>query len=187
MFSLVKAYLKYDPAAKSFLEVLLLYPGIRVIFLHRMAHFFYRLGFPFLPRLLSEMGRFVAGIEIHPGAKVGQNVIFDHGLGIVIGETAEIGDGVILYQGVTLGGTDIQKHKRHPTIEAHVIIGAGAKVLGNITIGRDSRIGANSVVIESVPSGSTVVGIPGKVIKRTVEKGRELCHNEIDGGFDASI
>lgn len=187
MFSLAKAYLNYDPAAKSLIEILLLYPGIKATCLHRVAHLFYSMHIPFLPRFVSEVSRFITGIEIHPGAQIGKNVIFDHGHGIVIGETAVVGDDVILYQGVTLGGTSTSKTKRHPTIESRVILGTGSKVLGNITVGCDSRIGANSVVIENVPSGSTVVGIPGKVIKRAVEKGKELCHNEIMGGFDASI
>lgn len=187
MFRLAKAYLNYDPAAKSLIEIVLLYPGVKATCLHRIANFLFSFGIPFFPRLVSELSRLITGIEIHPGAQIGKNVLFDHGNGIVIGETAVVKDDVILYQGVTLGGTSTAKTKRHPTIESRVIIGAGAKVLGNITVGCDSRIGANSVVIENVPSGSTVVGIPGKVIKRAVEKGKELCHDEIMGGFDASI
>lgn len=187
MFSLIKAYLDYDPAARGILEIALLYPGVKATFFHRIAHLCYQMKLPFLPRMLGELSRILTGIEIHPGAKIGKRVIFDHGMGIVIGETAEIRDDVILYQGVTLGGTDTARVKRHPTIESRVIIGAGAKVLGNIVVGSDSRIGANSVVVENVPEGSTVVGIPGRIIKRAVAKGKELCHNEIMGGFDASI
>ena len=163
MFELLDSYLKYDPAAKSILEVLLFYPGIKALLLHRIAHTLYQLGVPLLPRMLSEIGRFLTGIEIHPGAQIGQNVIIDHGMGIVIGETAIVGNSVILYQGVTLGGVSTKKEKRHPTLEDEVIVGAGAKVLGNIVIGKASRIGANSVVLKDVPPGSTVVGIPGKV------------------------
>ena len=163
MFELLDSYLKYDPAAKSILEVLLFYPGIKALLLHRIAHALYQLGFPLLPRMLSEIGRFLTGIEIHPGAQIGQNVIIDHGMGIVIGETAVVGNSVILYQGVTLGGVSTKKEKRHPTLEDEVIVGAGAKILGNIVIGKASRIGANSVVLKDVPPGSTVVGIPGKV------------------------
>ena len=163
MFKLLDSYLKYDPAAKSILEVFLFYPGIKALLLHRIAHTLYQLGVPLLPRMLSEIGRFLTGIEIHPGAQIGQNVIIDHGMGIVIGETAVVGNSVILYQGVTLGGVSTKKEKRHPTLEDEVIVGAGAKVLGNIVIGKASRIGANSVVLKDVPPGSTVVGIPGKV------------------------
>ncbi len=184
---LLRAYVKYDPAATGIWEVLLLYPGVKAWVLHRFAHFFYRCHIPILPRLLCETGRFLTGIEIHPGATIGKRVIFDHGMGIVIGETAVVGDDSILYQGVSLGGTSLERKKRHPTIESHVVIGAGAKLLGNIVVGSGSRIGANSVVIESVPPGSTVVGIPGRVIRRPIEKGKELSHNDLLGGFDASI
>ncbi len=164
MLSLLRAYRAYDPAARSLLEILFLYPGVKAVAFHRIAHWMRNAGIPFLPRLLSEFSRFLTGIEIHPGAKLGRHVIIDHGMGVVIGETAEVGDGVILYQGVTLGGTDLHPVKRHPTLEARVVIGAGAKVLGNIIIGEGSRIGANSVVIESVPPHSTVVGIPARII-----------------------
>lgn len=181
MFELLNAYVKYDPAAKSRLEVFLLYPGIKAIFLHRLAQRFLRMGLPLLPRLLGEISRFLTGIEIHPGAQIGKRVIFDHGMGTVVGETAEIGDDVIIYQGVTLGGTNRVRAKRHPTIKCRVVIGAGAKVLGNIQIGEGSRIGANSVVVEDVPPLSTVVGIPGKVIKQGILQGDELCHDRIKG------
>jgi serine O-acetyltransferase len=153
-----------DPAAKSALEVLLCYPGLHAILLHRIAHRMYRWGVPLLPRLLSHFGRLVTGIEIHPGANIGRRFFIDHGMGVVIGETAEVGDDVLMYQGVTLGGTGGGKGKRHPTIGDHVVIGTGAKVLGNITVGARSKIGAGSVVVKSVPPHSTVVGVPGRVV-----------------------
>jgi serine O-acetyltransferase len=179
MFNLISAYKRYDPAAKSHLEILLFYPGIKALFFHRIAHALFKLSIPLLPRCISEISRFVTGIDIHPGAKIGCHVVFDHGMGIVIGETAEVGNNVIIYQGVTLGGTQLSHSKRHPTIEAGVVIGAGAKILGAINIGCCSRIGANSVVIENVPPYSTVVGIPGKIIKQGIEPGQELCHDRI--------
>jgi len=179
MFSLLKAYRKYDPASRSFLEILVLYPGIKAIFLHRIASRLWHLGLKFAARMISECCRFLTGIEIHPGARIGKNVIIDHGMGVVIGETAEIGDEVIIYQGVTLGGTTLEHVKRHPTIENHVVIGAGAKVLGNIVIGTGSRIGANSVVIKAVPPHTTVAGIPAKVVHAGIEPGEELCHDYI--------
>lgn len=177
----LRNYRKYDPAARSTLEIALLYPGIRVLIFYRLAHFLHRLSIPFFPRFFSELGRFLTGIEIHPGAKIGRGLIIDHGMGVVIGETAEIGNDVIIYQGVTLGGTSLAPTKRHPTIQDHVVIGAGAKVLGNITIGEGSRLGANSVIIESCPPYSTVVGIPGKAIPRSggVIPGQELQHEQI--------
>lgn len=180
MFELLESYLKYDPAAQSIWEVFICYPGPKAILIHRLSHFLYQHKIGLLPRLLSELGRFLTGIEIHPGARLGRNVIIDHGMGVVIGETAEVGDGVILYQGVTLGGTSTRKGKRHPTLENGVVVGAGAKILGDILIGQASRIGANSVVIESVPAGSTVVGIPGKRVSRPVNSGQELEHSLID-------
>lgn len=179
MFSLLKAYKTYDPAAKSYLEILLLYPGLKALVIHRLAHFLYKKNVPFIPRLLSGFARFLTQIEIHPGATIGQNVIIDHGSGIVIGETAEVGNNVLIYQGVTLGGTHLDPVKRHPTIGDHVVIGAGAKVLGNITVGEGSRIGANSVVIDNVPPHSTAVGIPVRILHRGVSKGHELDHEQI--------
>lgn len=179
MLDILRYYRNYDPAAKSTFEILFLYPGIRAICLHRLAHLLFCLGFPFIPRMISELNRFLTGIEIHPGAKLGKNVIIDHGMGVVIGETAEVGDYVIIYQGVTLGGTSTGRTKRHPTVKEHVVIGAGAKLLGAIEIGEGSRIGANSVVIDNVPAHSTVVGIPAKVIKRLVKPGEELNHDYI--------
>ncbi|MBI3695100.1 MAG: serine O-acetyltransferase [Acidobacteria bacterium] len=168
MFRAIKEQLdtifKEDPAAKSTLEVLLCYSGLHAILLHRVAHKLWVWGVPLLPRLISQFSRFLTGVEIHPGAKIGRRFFIDHGMGAVIGETAEIGDDVLLYQGVTLGGTGKEKGKRHPTIGNHVVIGTGAKVLGNITIGDRSKIGAGSVVVRSAPPHSTVVGVPGRVV-----------------------
>jgi serine O-acetyltransferase len=155
-----------DPAARSKLEIVLCYPGLHALILHRIANALWRHGAKLLARLLSHFSRWITGIEIHPGATIGRRFFIDHGMGIVIGETTEIGDDVSLYQGVTLGGTSWTKGKRHPTIEDRVVIGAGAIILGPITIGHDSRIGSSSVVIHDVPSFSTVVGIPGKVVHR---------------------
>lgn len=179
MWKTLKAYKHYDPAAKSHAEILLLYPGIKAVGFYRIAHTLYGLGIPFFPRMISEVSRFLTGIEIHPGAKIGCCLIIDHGMGIVIGETAEIGNHVIIYHGVTLGGTSVSHGKRHPTVHNHVVIGAGAKILGNITIGEGTRIGANSVVVDDVPPHSTVVGIPGKILKRGVKAGEELDHHSI--------
>jgi len=156
---LVSAYLKYDPATKSRIEIILLYPGIKAWLLHEVAHWAYGRGCPFFPRALSEVARFLTGIEIHPGAKIGRRVVMDHGMGIVIGETAIVGDDVLLYQGVTLGGTSLLRVKRHPTIGSCCVIGAGAKILGNITLGDGARVGANSVVLHDVAAGATVVGV----------------------------
>jgi serine O-acetyltransferase len=168
-----------DPAAKSTLEILLCYPGLHAILLHRLSHRLYRAGVPLFPRLISQFGRWITGIEIHPGAKIGRRFFIDHGMGVVIGETAEIGDDVLLYQGVTLGGTGKECGKRHPTVGNHVVVGTGAKVLGNIVIGDGSRIGAGSVVVRPVPPGSTVVGIPGKVVRRRAESGDDLDHGKL--------
>jgi len=153
-----------DPAAKSAVEVLLCYPGVHAILLHRLAHRLYRVGLPLVPRVISHFSRFLTGIEIHPGARIGRRFFIDHGMGVVIGETAEIGDDVLLYQGVTLGGTGHEKGKRHPTIGHHVVIGTGAQVLGNIVIGDRAKIGAGSVVVKSAPPHSTVVGVPGRIV-----------------------
>ncbi len=179
MFSLAKAYKSYDPAAKSLVEIVLLYPGFRAVLAHRASHFLYQHRVPFIPRLLSEWSRWMNGVDIHPGAKLGKRIVIDHGLGLVIGETAIVGDSVILYQGVTLGGTRLSPGKRHPTLEDHVVVGAGAKILGNIVIGRCSRVGANSVVIRDVPPDSTVVGIPAVVLPKGVIFGQELHHDYI--------
>jgi serine O-acetyltransferase len=180
MLYTLKRYYQYDPAAKSYLEIALLYPGVKAVAFHRLAHALSRARIPFLPRLISELSRFLTGIDIHPGARIGRGLIIDHGMGLVIGETSVVGDDVILYQGVTLGGTDLSRTKRHPTVQDHVVIGAGAKVLGNIVIGRGSRIGANSVVVDSVPEHTTVAGIPARVISNHgIDVGLELHHQDI--------
>ncbi|HEU0123177.1 MAG TPA: serine O-acetyltransferase [Bryobacteraceae bacterium] len=168
-----------DPAAKSVIEILLCYPGLHAILLHRIAHPLYKAGVPLIPRLISQFARWLTGIEIHPGAKIGRRFFIDHGMGVVIGETAEIGDGVLLYQGVTLGGTGKECGKRHPTLGNNVVVGTGAKVLGNIKIGNDARIGAGSVVIHPVPDNSTVVGIPGKVVRTREDASGPLDHGKL--------
>jgi len=166
----IRAAQKRDPAAKSFLEIILLYPGLHALVYYRFAHVLYTIKLFFLARLLSQVARFFTGIEIHPGARIGKRFFIDHGLGVVIGETAIVGNDVLLYQGATLGGTGIVAGKRHPTIGNNVVIGAGAKVLGNIIIGDNSYIGANAVVIKDVPSNSTVVGVPGRITKQDGKK-----------------
>nr|DAI61631.1 MAG TPA: serine O-acetyltransferase [Caudoviricetes sp.] len=155
--------MKNDPAARTKLEVLLLYQSIHVLIFYRIAHGLYKIKLFFLARLISQLGRFFTGIEIHPGAKIGKGLFIDHGMGVVIGETAEIGDNVTIYHGVTLGGTGKDKGKRHPTIGNNVIIGCGAKILGPISIGDGAKIGANSVVLKNVPKGKTAVGIPAVI------------------------
>lgn len=159
-----------DPAARSKIEVFLLYPTIHALIAYRISHFLYTKKLFFLARLISQIARFITGIEIHPGAKIGKGLVIDHGMGVVIGETAEIGDNVLLYHGVTLGGTGKDKGKRHPTIGDNVIIGSGAKVLGAIFIGSNAKIGANSVVLKDVPEGATAVGIPAKNIVKKKKK-----------------
>jgi serine O-acetyltransferase len=159
-----------DPAARNWLEVLFCYPGLQALMFHRFAHWLYVLGMPFIPRLISHLARFLTGIEIHPGAQIGQGVFIDHGMGVVIGETAIVGDYALIYQGVTLGGTGKESGKRHPTLGENVVVGAGAKVLGNIQIGNNARIGAGSVVLRDVPSDCTVVGVPGRVVYRAGER-----------------
>lgn len=154
-----------DPAAKSVLEIVLCYPGFHAILLHRFAHRLYQANLPIVPRFISQISRFLTGIEIHPGAKIGRRFFVDHGSGVVIGETTEIGDDVLVYQGVTLGGTGNEHGKRHPTVGNNVVIGSGAKVLGSIVIGNHVKIGAGSVVVHPVPDYSTVVGIPGRVVR----------------------
>jgi serine O-acetyltransferase len=156
-----------DPAARSNLEVLLTYPGLHAILLHRVAHRLHHRGWGLPARLLSHLGRLLTGIEIHPGAQIGRRLFIDHGMGLVIGETAVIGDDCHLYQGVTLGGTSTRREKRHPTLENHVVVGAGAKIIGNITLGSHARIGAGSVVVSSVPAYATVVGVPGHIVAFT--------------------
>jgi len=166
----IRAAQRRDPAAKSFLEVVLLYQGLHALVVFRVSHIFYRMHLFFLARLLSQGARFFTGIEIHPGARIGRRFFVDHGMGVVIGETSIIGDDVLLYQGVTLGGTGIVTGKRHPTIGNNVVIGAGAKVLGNITVGDNSYIGSNAVVIKDVPPNSTVVGVPGRITRQDGKK-----------------
>src|SRR5580704_5400793 len=156
----------HDPAAKSRLEVLLCYAGLHAVWFYRMNHWLWNHGLFLLARWLSEVARWLTGIEIHPGARLGRRLFIDHGMGVVIGETSVVGDDVTLYQGVTLGGTGKQHGKRHPTLEDHVVVGSGAKILGNITVGKNCRIGAGSVVLRNVPENSTVVGVPGHIIFR---------------------
>ncbi len=168
-----------DPAARNWLEVLFCYPGLQALLFHRFAHWLYVLGIPFVPRLISHIARFLTGVEIHPGAQIGQGVFIDHGMGVVIGETAIVGDYVLIYQGVTLGGTGKESGKRHPTLGENVVVGAGAKVLGNILIGNNVRIGAGSVVLRDVPSDCTVVGIPGRIVFRSGERVDPLEHGRL--------
>jgi serine O-acetyltransferase len=168
----VRAYRERDPAARSNLEVLLCYPGLHAIGIHAVSNYLWRHRFYTLGRFVSSIGRFLTGIEIHPGAKIGRRMIIDHGDGVVIGETAEVGDDVYIYHQVTLGGTSSEAVKRHPTVGNNVIIGAGAKVLGAITIGDGARIGANAVVVAAVPAGTTVVGIPARPVDRNQQKSR---------------
>ena len=169
MFYKIKKDIEYimenDPAARTKLEVFLLYPSIHARLAHMISHFLYKKNLLFLARLISQIARVLKGIEIHPGATLGAGILIDHGMGVVIGETAELGDRITIYHGTTLGGTGKEKGKRHPTVGDNVVIGAGSKVLGNIKIGSNSKIGANSVVLDDVPEGATVVGIPGKVVK----------------------
>src|SRR5512137_2052684 len=159
------AALSMDPAATSRIEVALTYAGFHALLFYRLAHWLAKYRVPFIPRALSQFARFITGIEIHPGATIGSGLFIDHGMGVVVGETTEIGDNVTLFQGVTLGGTGKQRGKRHPTIGSHVVVGAGAKVLGPITVGDYVKIGANSVVLQDVPDHSTVVGIPGRIVR----------------------
>ncbi len=166
----IKATLERDPAARNYLEVLLLYQGLHAIIFHRIAQFFLKIRLKFIARLISQVSRHLTGIEIHPGAKIKRGLFIDHGVGVVIGETAIIGDNVTLFQGVTLGGTGKEKGKRHPTIGNNVVVGSGAKILGGITIGDNSYVGSNAVVIKDVPPNSTVVGVPGRITKQNGRK-----------------
>lgn len=161
----IRAVFEHDPAARNVWEVIFLYPGFHARQCHRLAHTLWNWRIPFLPQLVSHVSRFITGIEIHPGAEIGEGFFIDHGMGVVIGETSEIKDNVALYQGVTLGGTSLQKKKRHPTLGNNVVVGAGAKLIGAITIGDNVKVGASSVVISSVPHNATVVGVPGRVVE----------------------
>lgn len=176
----VEVVFEQDPAARTYLEVVLTYSGLHAIWSHRLAHALYKRKFFFLARVISQISRFFTGIEIHPGAKIGRRFFIDHGMGVVIGETCEIGDNVTVFQGVTLGGTGKEKGKRHPTIMDNALIATGAKVLGSIIIGENSKIGAGSVVLKDVPPNSTVVGIPGKVvIQDGIRIGKDLNHCDL--------
>ena len=175
----IQVVFERDPAARSVLEVILTYPGVHAIILHRIAHFLYKRKLFLLARIISQINRFLTGIEIHPGAVIGHGFFIDHGMGVVIGETTEIGDNVTIYQGVTLGGTGKEKGKRHPTIGNNVVISAGAKVLGSIKIGNNVKIGAGSVVLKDVPDNCTVVGIPGRVVVRNGRNIADKTFNEI--------
>lgn len=161
----IQAVFEHDPAARNVWEIIFAYPGFHARQFHRLAHTLWHWRIPFFPRFVSHISRFLTGIEIHPGAEIGDGFFIDHGMGVVIGETAEIGDNVALYQGVTLGGTSLLKTKRHPTLGNNVVVGAGAKLIGAITIGDNVKIGAGSVVITSVPANATVVGVPGRVVE----------------------
>ncbi|MDT3699887.1 MAG: serine O-acetyltransferase [Thermincola sp.] len=177
----IKVIFERDPAAKSLLEVILCYPGLHALLFHRLNHKLYKKGFVLLPRLFSQIVRFLTGIEIHPGAQIGDGLFIDHGTGVVIGETAAIGNNVTIYQGVTLGGTGKQKGKRHPTVGNNVVVSTGAKILGNITIGDNARIGAGSVVLRDVPPNTTVVGIPGKIV---IREGINIADRDVEELID---
>jgi len=177
-----KACFERDPAARTplgFIEVILLYSGFHAIFIHRFNHLLHKLHIPLIPRFFSQLVRFFTGIEIHPGAKIGPGFFIDHGMGVVIGETAEIGENVTIYQGVTLGGTGTERGKRHPTLGNNVVIGAGAKVLGNIRLGNHVKVGAGSVVVHSVPENCTVVGVPAEIVRK---EGRRVSEVDLDHG-----
>jgi serine O-acetyltransferase len=181
----VRCVFARDPAARHWFEVITTYPGVHALWLHRLAHALWQLGLRWPARMLSHVGRFLTGIEIHPGARIGRRFFIDHGMGVVIGETAVIGDDCTLYHGVTLGGTSWQPGKRHPTLEDNVVIGAGAKILGPITLGSGARVGSNAVVVKDVPPGATVVGVPGQILRPTDDRGltRQATARRI--GFDA--
>ena len=185
----IRSVFNRDPAARSTAELLLAYPGLHAVWAHRTEHWLWEHGLKLLARWLSHVTRFMTGIEIHPGAQIGRGFFIDHGMGVVIGETAVIGKCVTLYHGVTLGGTSLEKGKRHPTLEDEVVVGAGAKILGNITIGAHSRIGANAVVVRSVPPNSVVVGIPGQVVVRSqpAAEGPDLEHGRLPDTIGESV
>ena len=175
----IRIVLREDPAARSIWEVIFCYPGVHALWLHRVAHFLWRRRLRFCGRLLSQISRFATGIEIHPGASIGRRFFIDHGMGVVIGETSEIGNDVLIYQGVVLGGTSLQKTKRHPTVGNNVCIGAGATLLGAITVGDGATIGAGSVVVQSVPPGATVVGVPGRAVEEQRRPVLDLEHGRL--------
>lgn len=182
----IKSVFDRDPAARNAIEVLLFYPGMHAIWMHRIAHFLWQNDFKLLGRGLSHISRFLTGVEIHPGAKLGKRVFIDHGMGIVIGETAEVGDDVLLYQGAVLGGVSSEHVKRHPTLEDRVIVGAGAVVLGNVRIGHDSRIGAGSVVVKDVPPNSTLVGVPARIVAERPAR-LDLRHDDLPDPLNAIL
>ncbi|NQT22760.1 MAG: serine O-acetyltransferase [Candidatus Omnitrophica bacterium] len=177
----VKAIFERDPAATSFLEVLITYSGLHAIIFYRITHRLHEMHIPFFPRLMSQFAKWITGIEIHPGAVIGKSLFIDHGMGVVIGETSVIGNNVTLFQGVTLGGTGKERGKRHPTLGNNVVVGTGAKILGNITVGDNVQVGANAVVIRDVPQNSTVVGVPGRIAKKEGRKipGINLNHTSL--------
>ena len=183
----VKTVFARDPAARSKLEVLLCYPGLHALWVHRLAHYLWKHRFRLLARYVSHIGRFLTGIEIHPNAAIGKRFFIDHGAGVVIGETAEIGDDVLIYQGVVLGGTTLEKKKRHPTLGNNVVVGSAAILLGPITVGDGARIGANSVVVRSVPPGAIVVGVPGRVVGGWAEPTMDLEHGKLPDPFSEAI
>ena len=185
----VRAAFNKDPAATTLLEVLTSYPGIKAVLLYRIAHFFWKLGMPFIPRYISDIARQMTAIEIHPGAEIGSDFFIDHGAGVVIGETSEIGNNVTIYSGVVLGGTSLERKKRHPTLGNDVVIGSGAKLLGPIIIGDNVRVGANSVVVNDIPSNSVVVGVPGRIVSRVGEKFEkiDLRHGDLPDPLALSI
>jgi len=175
-FAIIK---ERDPAAIGLWEIIFCYPGFQALVMHRISHKLWTYNLPFFPRLISHITRFLTGVEIHPGAQIGKGVFIDHGMGVVIGETSEIGDRCLLYQGVTLGGTGKESGKRHPTLESNVVVGAGAKVLGGIYVGTNTRIGAGSVVVKNVDANSTVVGIPGRIVHQSGVKINPLAHSAL--------
>src|SRR5213082_1127141 len=182
----IACILDRDPAARSTWEILTCYPGLHAIYIHKLAHWFWLHGLKWLGRFTSHLGRFLTGIEIHPGAKIGSCVFIDHGMGVVIGETAEVGDGCTIYQGVTLGGTSLYRGtKRHPTLGAGVVVGAGAKILGGFIVGEGARIGSNAVVVKEVPPGATVVGIPARVVQEAPQPSDKVVQIARTLGFDA--
>jgi serine O-acetyltransferase len=176
----LQAIFDRDPAATSTLEVVLTYAGFHALLAYRISHWLTSVGVPFVPRAISQLARWLTGIEIHPSAKIGTGFFIDHGMGVVIGETAEVGDYVTLFQGVTLGGTGKERGKRHPTLGNHVVVGAGAKILGGIKIGDNVKIGANSVVLKNVPSNSTVIGVPARIIKSQGERLPDATMDQVD-------